>query len=64
MLYTYMYIAIPSNYNINIVGSVLRHQKTMRMFVYVYNNELLVLGISNKDFTGFIVCCNRVFYKF
>ena len=34
-------------------GSFLKHQKTMKMFVYVYNTALLVLGISNKDFKSF-----------
>ena len=33
------------------MGRFLKHQKTMKMFVYVYNTMLLVLGISNKDFT-------------
>ena len=56
-------------------GSFLKHQKTMKTFVYVYNTMLLVLGISKEDFTVFLnpykpsimvigVRCNRVFYKF
>ena len=34
-------------------GSFLKHQKTMKTFVYVYNTTLLVLGISKEDFTVF-----------
>ena len=34
-------------------GSFLKHQKTMKTFVYVYNTMLLVLGISKEDFTVF-----------
>ena len=56
-------------------GSFLKHQKTMKTFVYVYNTMLLVLGIGKEDFTIFLnpckpsmmvfgVRCNRVFYKF
>ena len=35
------------------MGSFLKHHKTMKMFVYVYNIMLLVLGISKEDFTVF-----------
>ena len=53
-------------------GSFLKHQKTMKTFVYVYNTALLVLGISKEDFKNlcklsrvvFGVHCNRGFYKF
>ena len=34
-------------------GSFLKHQKTMKTFVYVYNTMLLVLGISKEDFIVF-----------
>ena len=33
------------------MGSFLKHQKTMKMFVYT---ALLVLGISKEDFKGFL----------
>ena len=36
------------------MGSFLKHQKTMKTFVYVYNTALLVLGISKEDFKGFL----------
>ena len=55
-------------------GSFLKHQQTMKTFVYVYNAMLSVLNISKEDFTFFKplqafydvfgVCCNTVFYKY
>ena len=54
------------------MGSFLKHQKTMKMFVHVYNTMLLVLGINFTVFLNhckpsmmiFGVRCNRVFFKF
>ena len=34
--------------------AVFKAPKTMKMFVYVYNTVLLVLGITKEDFKGFL----------
>ena len=34
--------------------AVFEAPKIMKMFVYVYNTALLVLGISKEDFKGFL----------